>query len=73
MTTAAKAIRNSNRPKQNRLISVTLALAFLSISGCEKSSRMSVTTDNPPRITLSGDARFDWLEVRGPLPEKMDD
>jgi len=34
---------------------------------------MSVTTDNPPRITLSGDARFDWLEVRGPLPEKSDD
>jgi predicted Zn-dependent protease len=34
---------------------------------------MSVTTDNPPRITLAGDARFDWLEVRGPLPEKLDD
>jgi predicted Zn-dependent protease len=34
---------------------------------------MSVTTDNPPRISLSGDHRLDWLEVRGPLPERLDD
>lgn len=81
VTTPTKALRNSNRAselasfrlKEYLLISINLALALLGISGCEKSATMSVTTDNPPRITLSGGARFDWLEVRGPLPEKLDD
>jgi hypothetical protein len=77
---ATKAPGNSNRAlelnsrlKQHWLIFLKLTLALLGISGCEKSATMSVTPDNPPRITLSGDARFDWLEVHGPLPEKLDD
>jgi predicted Zn-dependent protease len=79
--TVPKGLRNSHsvlelpsfRRKQYWLISFSLALALCGISGCEKSATMSVTTDNPPRIMLSGDTPFDWLEVRGPLPEKLDD
>ena len=63
----------SSRLKQYWLISFSLAVALVGMSGCEKSASMSVSTNNPPRITLSGSARFDWLEMRGPLPEKLDD
>ena len=68
-----RVTRSNNNFRLLRLISSTLALALLGISGCERSATMSVSTDNPPRITLSGSAGFDRLEMRGPLPEKMDD
>jgi len=52
---------------------LALILSVYGLSACERSAQIVVTTDNPPTIKLSGDALFDWLGVRGPLPERMDD
>ncbi len=53
-------------------VTAILGISLYGVAGCEKSASMEVTEDNPPVINLSGDAYVDWLDVRGPLPERMD-
>lgn len=55
------------------LLGIVLAgLALYVKEALQSPPMMTVSEDNPPVITLSGDVYFDWLEVRGPLPERMD-
>jgi predicted Zn-dependent protease len=55
------------------VIAILLAVPAYGLIACNQSAYMVVTEDNPPIIKLSGNALFDRLEVRGPLPERMDD
>jgi len=58
---------------QEYAICMILFFVGYGMVACEKPTEMAVTAENPPTIYLSGQEYFDRLEVRGPLPERMDD